>query len=64
MVSRPDELHDQIVVEIEDEFSRLPEEERVRLTNEWLDSLRTDDPIELAVTGAQMVAEARAEMGW
>jgi hypothetical protein len=64
MASRPDELHDPIVVEIEDEFTRLPEAERIRLTQEWLDSLRTDDPIELAVTGAQMVAEAREEMGW
>jgi hypothetical protein len=64
MASRPDELNEPIVVEIEDEFTRLPGEERVRLTNEWLDSLRGSDPIERAVSGAQMVAEARAEMGW
>ena len=64
MASRPEELHDPLVVEIEDDFSRLPEDERVRVTNEWLASLRTDDPLELSVTGAQMVAEARAEMDW
>jgi hypothetical protein len=64
MASRPEELHEPLVVEIEDDFSRLPEDERVRLTNEWLESLLTDEPIELSVTGDQMVAEARAEMEW
>lgn len=64
MASRSGELHDPTVVEIEDDFTRLPEDERVRLTKEWLDSLRTDDPLELSVTGAQMVAEGRAEMDW
>lgn len=64
VASYPDELHDPIVVEIEDDFTRLPEDERIRLTNEWLDSLRADDPIELGVTGAELLAEARAEMGW
>jgi len=64
MASRPEELHEPLVVEIEDDFSRLPEDERVRLTNEWLESLRTDEPLELSVTGDQMVAEARAEMEW
>jgi len=64
MASRPDELHEPIVVEIEDEFTRLPKDERVRLTNEWLDSLAEREPIELAVTGEEMVAEARAETGW
>jgi hypothetical protein len=64
MASRPEGLHEPLVVEIEDDFSRLPEDERVRLTHDWLASLRTDDPLELSVTGAQMVAEARAEMDW
>lgn len=64
MARRPDELPDPVVVLIEDEFSTLPEEERLRLTQEWLDSLKTDQPLKLPVTGAQMVAEARAEMGW
>lgn len=64
MTLRPEDVHPPLVVEIEDDFTRLPEDERVRLTNEWLASLRTDDPLELSVTGAQMVAEARAEMDW
>jgi hypothetical protein len=64
MASGDEELHEPLVVEIEDDVSRLPEDERVRLTNEWLVSLRTDEPIESSVTGTQMVAEARAEMDW
>ena len=44
MASRSDEHHDPIVIEIEDEFTRLPEEEQIRLTQEWLDSLRTGLP--------------------
>jgi hypothetical protein len=35
MASRPEELHGPLV-EIEDDFSRLPEDERVWLTNEWV----------------------------
>jgi hypothetical protein len=61
MASGDEERHKPLVVEIEDDFSRLPQDERVRLTNEWLASLRTDDPLELSVTGEQMVAEERAE---
>jgi hypothetical protein len=53
-----------LVVEIDDAFTRLPENERVRLTDEWLESLRTDDPADLPVSGAEMVAEARAEDAW
>jgi hypothetical protein len=64
MAKRPDELHDPVVVEIEDEFSRLPAGERARLTDEWLDSLRTAEPVELAVSGAEMVAAARDEASW
>lgn len=64
MASRSDELHDPVVVEIEDDFSRLPAEERVRLTDEWLASLVEREPIEITVTGAELLAEARAEMGW
>jgi hypothetical protein len=52
------------VVVIEDEFSRLPLEERVRLTDERLASLREGAPKRLGVTGAELLAEARAEMGW
>jgi hypothetical protein len=64
MAKRPDELRDPVVVEIEDEFSRLPAAERVRLTDEWIDSIRTADPVELPVSGAEMVAEARDEASW
>ena len=64
MVTRTDELHDPIVVEIDDDFIRLSERERARLTAEWLSSLRTDTPVELSVSGAEMVAEARDESGW
>ena len=64
MVTRADELHDPVVVEIDDDFSRLPERERARLTADWLASLRTDAPVELTVSGAEMVAEARDESGW
>jgi hypothetical protein len=64
MAKRPDELHDPVVVEIEDEFSRLPAVERTRLTDEWIDSLRTNEPVELSVSGAEMVAAARDEASW
>lgn len=53
------------VVVIEDEFSRLPFDERARRTDEWPDSLRVgEQPRKLRVTGAELLAEARAEMGW
>ena len=52
------------VVVIEDEFSRMPPEERARLTDEWLASLREDSPKRLRMTGAELLDEARAEMGW
>jgi hypothetical protein len=64
VVKRPDELHDPVVVEIDDEFSRLSRAERVRVTKEWMAALRTDAPVELAVSGAEMVAEARDEASW
>ena len=64
VAKRADELQDPVVVEIEDEFSRLPPDERARLTDEWLDSLRTNEPTELSVSGAEMVTEARSEAGW
>ena len=52
------------VVVIEDEFSRLPAEERARLTDEWLASLREGVSKRLRMTGAELLAEARAEMDW
>ena len=64
MASTSDEHDDPIVIEIEDEFTRLPKEEQIRLTQEWLGSLRTDKPVELGVSGAELLREARGEMGW
>lgn len=64
MAKRPDELVDPLVIEIEDEFSRLPAEERQRLAEEWIDSLLAREPIAVSVSGARMVAEARADFGW
>ncbi len=61
MAKRADELDDPIVVPIEDEFSKLADDERVRLTQEWLDSLRTEEPLDLGVTAAELLAEVRAE---
>jgi hypothetical protein len=52
------------VVVIGDEFSRLAADERARLTDEWLASLRIGETRELRVTGAELLAEARAEMSW
>jgi hypothetical protein len=59
-----EELREPIVIEIEDDFSRLPEPERIRLTVEWLTSLRSETPLDLPVSGAEMVAEARDEDRW
>lgn len=61
MAKRADELDDPIVVPIEDDFSKLADDERVRLTQEWLDSLRTEEPLDLGVTAAELLAEVRAE---
>jgi len=49
---------------IDDEFSRLPAEEQARLTREWIDGLRSREPIDIGVSAAELVAEARREMGW
>jgi hypothetical protein len=63
MAKRVDELHDPIVVEIEDEFSRLPRAEQIRRTQEWIDSLHQREPVDLGVTAAELLAEVRAEEG-
>lgn len=64
MARRPEDLDDgATVVLIEDDFSGLPEEERARLTDEWLASLRTGAPRRLEVTGAELLDEARREDG-
>ena len=52
------------VVPVDDEFSRLPPDEQVRRTQAWFDSLRELKPIDVPVSGAELVAESRREMGW
>lgn len=64
MAKRPHELHDPVVVEIEDEFSTLPADEQARRTAAWLRSLAEHEPVELPVSGAKLLAESRAEIGW
>jgi hypothetical protein len=64
MVKRPDELRDPTVVPIDDEFNRLPPEEQIRRTAEWVQSLADDEPVDLGVSTAELLAEARAEDGW
>jgi len=64
MAKRSDELRERLVVEIDDGYSALAPAERARLTDEWLDSLRTDRPVTLAVSGADMVEQARRDAGW
>jgi hypothetical protein len=64
MVKRPEELRDPIVVPIDDEFSRLSEDEQIRRTAEWFRTLSEREPVELPVSAAEALAEARAEMGW
>lgn len=47
------------VVVIDDEFSRLPADERARLTDEWLASFRVGEPKRLRLTGAELLALAQ-----
>lgn len=61
MARRPDELPGQVVVEIEDEYSRLTADEQVRRTQAWFDSLVTDEPIDLGVSAAALLAAVRAD---
>lgn len=58
------ELHEPAVIEIEDDFSHLAPDERLVLTRQWVEALESTEPVELSVTGAQMVSEARDEAGW
>jgi hypothetical protein len=53
-----------VVVEIDDEFGSLPEEDRSRLVEAWLDGLSHRDVLDVDITGADMVAGSRADMGW
>jgi hypothetical protein len=63
MVKRPDELRDPIVVPIDDEFNRLSPEEQERQTADWFQSLADDEPVDLGVSAAELLAEVRAEAG-
>ena len=64
VAKRSDELGEPLVVEIDDDYSALDPAERARLTDEWLDALRTDRPTTLTVSGAEMVEQARRDAGW
>lgn len=64
MAKRPDELRDPVVVEIEDEFSRLSADEQSRRRAEWLQQLAAHEPVVLPKSTAELLAESRAEMGW
>ena len=64
MARHAHELHEPAVVEIEDEFSRRSPDEQFVLTRLWVDALGSIEPVELPVTGAQMVGDARDEAGW
>jgi hypothetical protein len=61
VAKRLDELHDPVVVEIEDDFSRLPRTEQIRRTQEWLDSLHQEEPVDMGVTAAELLSEVRTE---
>ncbi|MFN0027104.1 MAG: hypothetical protein ACKV2O_07970 [Acidimicrobiales bacterium] len=65
MTDRPHEAQASGVVVIDDDFSRLPDDEQARLTDEWIASLRQGpEPLVLPVDAAHLVAEAREESGW
>jgi hypothetical protein len=49
------------VVVTNPEYFLVPPEERLRRRQEWLDRLRQLEPIELPVSGAELVAEGRRE---
>jgi hypothetical protein len=63
MVNRPNERQDPIVVPIDDEFSFLDPEEQAQLTAEWLHTLAQHEPVTFPASSAELVAEARTEMG-
>ena len=55
-MANPEPDYDPAVVEvIETEFTRLPPEERSRLTREWLDSLKGDEPLHLDAPVCELV---------
>jgi hypothetical protein len=52
-----------VVVLIDDDFTRAPTDRQERLSERWVATLHQGEPIELATSGAELVAEARAEAG-
>jgi hypothetical protein len=62
--SPAEELREPIVIEIEDDFSRLPEAEQKRLTAEWPSAIDGDEAVDLGVSSVELLAEAREESGW
>lgn len=63
MAKRPDD-REPAVLPIADEFSELSDEEQVEATAEWLATLAQREPVELPISSAELVAQARAESGW
>jgi hypothetical protein len=54
--------YDPNVVElIETEFTRLPRDEQIRLTQEWLASLKGDEPLHLGAPICELVREYEDE---
>ena len=64
MARRVDELHEPVVVEIDDEFHRLSGGEQHRRTATWLGEVGGDEPFDLSEPAAVLLAEVRAEAGW
>jgi hypothetical protein len=64
MARRVDELHEPVVVEIDDEFRRLSPGEQHRRTASWLAEVGSDEPFGLSEPAAALLAEVRAEAGW
>jgi hypothetical protein len=64
MARHPDEMREPVVVEIEDDFTRLPTDERVRRADAWLRSIDDDGPVDTEPSMVDLLAEARGEAGW
>ena len=57
-------MREPAVVEIEDDFTRLPAAERARRTDAWLRSIDADDPVDTELSMVDLLVEARDEAGW
>jgi hypothetical protein len=64
MARRADELHEAVVVEIDDEFRRLSPVEQHRRAATWLEEIDGDEPYGITEPAAALLAEVRAEDGW